>query len=289
MGNKRFHFLSWIVDPTPDAFHHCVVGCEFKEGAIPAEGSERLIKIRSTNRTDSDAELIYSHCCQANEVVIVKGGTAAPVRAYSGRMYWAGDRGVSHSLIIAAVFVGLIAVTSCTSTTPVTKTPSVEASPTNGSEITPVNAALAQTLECEGAIRTAATLADVAPNLIAGEVMAITGGAPGSVTDPIQWGGGASYQGFQFAKVGLAIKTGVKFNIIVPPTWRNRMRIGWGNNGYTLATTLQVPGCSYTPDGAKWLVYPGGFWLTAAACVPLTIETTTGTRSIHVPIGKSCP
>lgn len=204
-------------------------------------------------------------------------------------MHWVGRRAIAHSLIVAAVFVGLIAVTSCTSTAPVTKTPSVEASPTNGSEITPVNAALTQTLECVGAIRTGAILADLAPNRIAGEVMAITGGAPGSVTDPIQWGGGASYEGFQFAKVGLAIKSGVKFNIIVPPTWRNRMRIGWGNNGYKLATTLKVPGCSSTPDGAKWLVYPGGFWLTVAACVPLTIETTTGTRSIHVPIGKSCP
>jgi len=204
-------------------------------------------------------------------------------------MYRACHRGVTHSLILAAVFVSLIAVTSCTLTASVTKTPSVEPSTTHGSDITPVNAALTQTLECAAGIRTGVTLADVAPNRIADDVMAITGGAPGSVTDPIQWGGGASYQGFQFAKVGLAIKTGVKFNIIVPPTWRNRMRIGWGNNGYTLATTLRVPACPSTPDGAKWLVYPGGFWLTAAACVPLTIETTTGTRSIRVPIGRGCP
>jgi hypothetical protein len=204
-------------------------------------------------------------------------------------MYLTGHKGITHSLMLGAAFVGLIGVTSCTSTAPVTRTPSVEASPTNGSDITPVNAELTQTLECVGAIRTGATLADLAPNGIASEVMAITGGAPGSVTDPIQWGGGASYEGFQFAKVGIVIKAGVKFNIIVPPTWRNRMRIGWGNNGYTLATTLQVPGCSSTPDGAKWLVYPGGFWLTVAACVPLSIETTTGTRSIQVPIGKNCP
>jgi len=204
-------------------------------------------------------------------------------------MYWAGHRGIKHALILAAVFVGLIAVTSCTSSAPVIRTPSVEASPTHGSDIDPVNVALTQTLECAAGIRTGATLADVAPNRIAGDVMAITGGAPGSVTDPIQWGGGASYEGFQFAKVGLAIKTGVKFNIIVPPTWSNKMRIGWGNSGYALATSLQVPGCSSTSPGAEWLVYPGGFWLTVAACVPLTIETTTGTSTIQVPIGKSCP
>ena len=207
--------------------------------------------------------------------------------AYSGRMYWAGQRGITHALILAAAFVGLIAVISCTSTTPVTRTPS--ASTTHGSDIEPMNVALTQTLERAGAIRSGATLADLAPNGIAGEVMAITGGAPGSETDPIQWGGGAGYEGFQFAKVGLVIKTGVKFDIIVPPTWRNRMRIGWGNNGYSLATTLQVPGCSSTRPGAEWLVYPGGFWLTVAACVPLTIETDTGTRSIQVPIGKRCP
>ena len=144
-------------------------------------------------------------------------------------MYWASHSGVAHSLTLAAAVGGLVVITSCTPTAPVTRTPSVEASPTQGSDITPVNAALAQTLECAGAIGTGATLADLAPNRIAGDVMAITGGAPGSVTDPIQWGGGASYEGFQFAKVGIAIKTGVKFNIIVPPTWRNQMRIGWGN------------------------------------------------------------
>ena len=204
-------------------------------------------------------------------------------------MFWAGHRGITHSLILAAAFAGLLAVTSCTSTPPVTRTPPVEASPIHGSDIDPVNAALTQTFECAGAIRAGATLADVAPNRIAGDVMAISDGAPGSVTDPIQWGGGANYEGFQLAKVGLVIKTGVKFTIIVPPNWRNRMRIGWSNTGYTLATTLQVPGCSSTPDGAEWLVYPGGFWLTAAACVPLTIETDTGSRTIHVPIGKRCP
>ena len=204
-------------------------------------------------------------------------------------MFWAGHRGITHVLILGGAFVGLVAVTSCTSTTPVTRTPSVEASPLHGSDIDPVNAALTQTFECAGAIRAGATLADVAPNRIAGDVMAISGGALGSVTDPIQWGGGVTYEGFQLAKVGLVIKTGVKFTIIVPPNWRNRMRIGWGNRGYTLATTLQVPGCSSTPAGAEWLVYPGGFWLTAAACVPLTIETDTGTGSIQVPIGKRCP
>lgn len=38
-----------------------------------------------------------------------------------------------------------------------------------------------------------------------------------------------------------------------------------------------------------WVVYPGGFRLRAAACVPLTIETDAGTGSIQVPIGKRCP
>ena len=192
-------------------------------------------------------------------------------------------------LILGGAFVGLVAVTSCTSTPRVTRTPPVEASPIHGSDIDPVNAELTQTFECAGAIRAGATLADVAPNRIAGDVMAISGGALGSVTDPIQWGGGVTYEGFQLAKVGLVIKTGVKFTIIVPPNWRDRMRIGWGNTGYTLATTLHVPGCSSMPAGAEWLVYPGGFWLTAAACVPLTIETDTGSRSIQVPIGKRCP
>ena len=95
--------------------------------------------------------------------------------------------------------------------------------------------------------------------------------------------------GFSYAKIGIAIRTGARFSIVVPPAWQDKVRIGWSNRGPVLATTLRVPGCTPAIPGTEWVVYPGGFWLKAAACVPLTIETDAGTRSIQVPIGKRCP
>lgn len=178
--------------------------------------------------------------------------------------------------MLTAAFVVLM-ITSCTSKVP------------GETALDTTSPSLNQTFDCTDAIRTASTLAEVAPDPIAGGVMAITGGAPGSPTDPIQLGTAAGDDGFRFAKVGIAIRAGEKFTITVPQTWQNRMRVGWGNHGEVLATTLDVPGCSSTPPGADWLVYPGGFRLKTAACVPLTIQTTNEIRTINVPIGTSCP
>lgn len=183
-------------------------------------------------------------------------------------------RKIGATLVAASA---VLMVTSCTSTIPA-KTP-----------LATPSLSLEQNFDCTDAIRTASSFAEVAPNPIAGGVMAITGGAPGSATDPIQLGSDPGNGGFLFAKVGIAIKTGEKFTITVPQTWQDRMRIGWGNHGEVLATTLHVPGCSSTPPGAAWVVYPGGFRLKEAACVPLTIKTTTETRTINIPIGKRCP
>lgn len=191
------------------------------------------------------------------------------------------DSNVGRSLALVAASVALLAVTGCTSAMPSSSPPAPSA--------TPVDAALTQVFNCADPIGTGATLADVAQNPIATDVMAITGGAPGSELDPIQLSYNTDSNGFSYAKIGIAIKTGAKFTIVVPPAWQDRVRIGWGNKGPVLATTLQVPGCTSAIPGTEWVVYPGGFRLKTAACVPLTIETDAGTRSIQVPIGKRCP
>lgn len=196
-----------------------------------------------------------------------------------------GGRRIVRSLALAAAGVALLAITGCTSVSP-SPSPS---SPPPVSEISPADAALTQVFNCVDPIGTGATLADVAKNPIATDVMAITGGAPGSETDPVQLSGNADSNGFSFAKIGIAIKAGAKFSIVVPPAWQDRMRIGWSNKGPVLATILQVPGCTSAIPGTEWVVYPGGFRVKAAACVPLMIGTDAGTHSIQVPIGKSCP
>lgn len=200
-------------------------------------------------------------------------------------MIWASIGKTAHSLALVAVSAALLAITGCTLSSP---SPSPSSS-SPASETTPADAALTQVFDCADPIGTGATLADVAQDPIATEVMAITGGAPGSELDPIEWGAGASSDGFFYAKIGIAIKTGAKFSIVVPPAWQDKMRIGWSNKGPILATTLRVPGCTSAIPGTEWVVYPGGFWLKTAACVPLTIETDAGTRSIQVPVGERCP
>jgi hypothetical protein len=196
-------------------------------------------------------------------------------------MNWAG----AHVLALVAATAALLAIAGCTSASP-SPSPS---SPPLVSEIAPVDAALTQTFDCADPIGTGATLADVAQDPIATDVMAITGGAPGSELDPIQLSDNTDSNGFSYAKIGIAIKTGAKFSIVVPPAWQDRMRIGWSNKGPVLATTLQVPGCTSAIPGTEWVVYPGGFRVKTAACVPLTIETDTGIRNIQVPVGKRCP
>lgn len=196
-----------------------------------------------------------------------------------------GRRGIERVLALVAAGVALLAVTGCTSAMPSPASSTLPSVPVPNS----ADAALTQVFNCANPIGTGATLADVAQNPIATDVMAITGGAPGSELDPIQLSYNTDSNGFSYAKIGIAIKTGAKFTIVVPPDWQDRVRIGWGNKGPVLATTLQVPGCTSAIPDTEWVVYPGGFRLKAAACVPLTIETDAGTRSIQVPIGMHCP
>lgn len=184
-----------------------------------------------------------------------------------------------------AVFCAITAATIVSCTAPPPEMPSPSIASGQSVDVTPLNAEPAQTFSC------------LDPIGVRDSVGAATGGRPvlnvmalsGKPDETIGWGG-ANFEGFQFAKVGIAIRSGMKFDVLVPPGWRDRMRIGWGNGGYTLATTMHVPGCSAGPHPeAAWLIYPGGFWLKEPACVPLIIQTDTETATIDVPVGTDCP
>lgn len=156
-------------------------------------------------------------------------------------------------------------------------------------EIDPTKRAKVQTLNCRPAIDEVASVEEVSNDPLATDVMALAGGGPGQPDQPVKWYDGVVYHRMHFIKVGLAVHRGAEFTIEVPPSWQDRMRIGWGNEGYTFANTLKVPGCVPESDGAQWLVFPGGFWLAEPDCVPLKIQTAGRTRTIHVPIGERCP
>jgi hypothetical protein len=100
-----------------------------------------------------------------------------------------------------------------------------------------------------------------------------------------------------FAKDGLFIRRGASFDLVVPQTWRGRLAVGWGS--YTKPTThLRVPGCRPTqrmPSSSRWdlsddwLVYPGGYSVSQAACVSLVVRAGHAERTVRIGVGAPRP
>lgn len=89
-----------------------------------------------------------------------------------------------------------------------------------------------------------------------------------------------------FAKWGLIVRAGARFELIVPRRLRDRLSIGWGNAGEGhVGSTISVPGC----PGRKWLDFAGGYWVHSTMCAPLTVEADGLRRGVWIGIGKACP
>ncbi len=200
--------------------------------------------------------------------------------------------------LMAAAAVAALLVPGCTATpvpgpTGSARTSvSVEASGSTsapGTDIAPHAVGPSLPFECGNPIGSGPAAAKLAgPDAIGvPDLVYISASATGGTI--IQWVGGASYQGLHLSKVGLVLKAGRSFTLEVPAELRGHMKIGWSNSGYTLADSLHSPGCTANTDNAEWLVYPGGFWLDAPACVPLTVKHGEQVETLHLPIGKTCP
>lgn len=89
-----------------------------------------------------------------------------------------------------------------------------------------------------------------------------------------------------FAKEGLVVRAGARFELIVPTRLRDRLSIGWGNAGEGhVGSTISVPGC----PGGKWLDFAGGYWVHSTMCAPLIVESDGLRRRVWIGIGKACP
>jgi hypothetical protein len=100
-----------------------------------------------------------------------------------------------------------------------------------------------------------------------------------------------------FAKDGLFIRRGASFDLIVPDPWRGRLTVSWGS----LATPtghLRIPGCRPTqrmPSSGRWavsddwLVYPGGYFVSQAACVSVLVRAGQAEQTVRIGVGASCP
>ncbi len=91
-----------------------------------------------------------------------------------------------------------------------------------------------------------------------------------------------------FAKSGLVVRAGVRFELIVPTRLRDQLSIGWGNAGEGhVGSTISVPGC-LSGHGEKWLDFAGGYWVHSTICAPLIVTARGLRRRVWIGIGKAC-
>ena len=93
-----------------------------------------------------------------------------------------------------------------------------------------------------------------------------------------------------FAKTPLLVHAGRDATVTIPADWAGRVSIAWGNHAAQWTTSLHIPACAKDPTGTgDWFVFPGGFSLDSAACVPVEIRSGNKTTTVHVSVGTSCP
>jgi hypothetical protein len=71
--------------------------------------------------------------------------------------------------------------------------------------------------------------------------------------------------------------------ISIPPAWRDRAAIGWGDAG--VSSTVRVGGCRST---TPWIVFTGGYYVRSPACVPVIVRVGARSRRIRVAVGRAC-
>jgi hypothetical protein len=92
-----------------------------------------------------------------------------------------------------------------------------------------------------------------------------------------------------FAKTGLLVHAGRDGSLTVPASWATRLSIAWGNHAAEWTTGLHIPACPAPPGASgQWLVFPGGFSVDKAACVPLQVHAGKETTTVHVSVGARC-
>ena len=88
-------------------------------------------------------------------------------------------------------------------------------------------------------------------------------------------------------KAGLVVQAGaVPVVVSVPPRWRSRAAITWGNN-IPIVESLRIAGCG--SNAAVGNAYAGGFYLRdRAACIPITFRLGKRIQTVHFGIGRRC-
>ena len=90
-----------------------------------------------------------------------------------------------------------------------------------------------------------------------------------------------------WSKSGLVIKANSPpVDVSVPPRWRTRVTIGWGDRN---GSHLRFAPCPPSSALGDWNPYTGGFYLRSRpACVPLTFRVGDRSATVRFGVGKRC-
>lgn len=92
-----------------------------------------------------------------------------------------------------------------------------------------------------------------------------------------------------FGKTGMIVRggPGAPATVSVPPAWRHRVAISWGNAGHGVFHTVRFPRCATDSNvGHAWA---GGFFLKRApACVPLRFGSERRSATLWFGIARRC-
>jgi hypothetical protein len=181
-------------------------------------------------------------------------------------------------LLAASALVVLVTAVGCTHQ-PDSASPDPSAPPTPAPH-TAQSAPARITLACDGPIAGSRAAPDAPARLILGTVA--LGELPRILPVDARGDGPTLY-----AKVGLWIHAGHRASLAVART--SGAEILWRtNNPGPRAPTVDVPACPAT-DLGSWLVYPGGFYVSAPSCVALIVTVGKESETVHVPVGRTCP
>lgn len=90
-----------------------------------------------------------------------------------------------------------------------------------------------------------------------------------------------------FSKRGMVIRSGTSVGVAVPPAWRRRVGIVWGNGGHGVFSSIRFTACGSERDEGK--AYAGGFYLRRpSGCVPLVFRVGSRTQTVRFGIGRRC-
>jgi hypothetical protein len=90
-----------------------------------------------------------------------------------------------------------------------------------------------------------------------------------------------------FSKRGMVVRSGRSVRITVPPAWRKRVGIVWGNGGLGVFSSIRIAACGSDPS--KGNAYAGGFFLRRASeCVPLVFRVGGRTQTVRFGVGRRC-